>query len=112
MNGKIGVFVYFFFLQVLLQVDNNFGTISLKESKIRFRVPKKEHPVISANIPKLPPKLANLSQIEYLASIKTTSGSKIRMWTINKFFIMSSYLILCFGFEAIMEVTIVNPWSK
>ena len=79
---------------------------------IKFKVPKKEHPVISAKIPKLPPKLANLSHIEYLASIKTTSGSKIRMLTIAKFFIIFSYLILCFGFEAIMEVTIVNPWSK
>ena len=47
----------------------------------------KEHPVISEKIPKLPPKLANLSIVEYFNSIFSTSGGLNLKWTMIKFLI-------------------------
>ena len=46
----------------------------LKISKIRFRMPKRDHPVTISKIPKFPPKVASLSINVYLTSIKSISG--------------------------------------
>ena len=56
--------------------------INLKSKIRKFTIPRNEHPVISAKMPKLPPKLANLSKVLYLASITLISGFRILQWTI------------------------------
>ena len=63
----------FFFLVHLLQLtldDTNFNN-----KMIQFRIPRNVQPVISAKMPKLPPKFANLSQTECLNSTKCILGA-------------------------------------
>ena len=65
---SVGLVRFFFIL------DKAFIDTSLIAKIIPFITPNMCIPVISANIPKFPPKLANLSQIEYSTSIKSIWG--------------------------------------
>lgn len=55
------------------------------KTKIRiFNSPRKEQPVISAKIPKVPPKLAKVSDVVYLGLMILISGFKNLKWTITR----------------------------
>ena len=69
--------------------------INLNSNIRKFNIPRKEHPVISANMPKLPPKLAILSFMLHFASITLISGSTIFQRTITR----SSAIAACFNLK-------------
>ena len=72
-------------VRFLFIFDKVFVDRSLMAKMIPFITPKKCIPVISAKIPKFPPKLANLSHIGYSTSTKSIFGVMRVTWTMIVF---------------------------